>query len=570
MPSGGPKDETPPKVTSTFPGNYSLNFENKKITINFDEFVVLKELNKKFVVSPPLKKKPNVRLKGRSIVVYLEDSLKDNTTYTLDFADAIVDNNEGNALGDFQYIFSTGNTIDSLCIGGHLENAFDQSPIVGALVMVYESKGDSIPYTTIPDYICKTDSIGHFKIRNIKNTSYKIFALKDGNKDYKFNGGVEEIAFLDQDIQVTAEYSSRNDTIVKYTKDSVAYDSIYTQGYVKYAPADVFLRMFKEKDEQLYITKAKRISRKLLHFGFNRERIDSLKINLLGIEEGDKWFYLEKNITNDSLNYWISDSTIYNRDTLLAELQYMKTDSMKKLVLFRDTVKLNFKSKKKAKLNKKQKEKLANRKKESLKFDIDLKSILEINKNISLSFKEPVGKLRIDMIHLYRMKDSTEVSENFNITKDSLSILKFHIHHKWKAEEKYKLVIDSLAINNIYNLYNNGIEKTFSIREKEYYGELYLDFKNINTNCIIQLMDVNDIKTILQEKKINKDKKVKFSFLKAGTYIVKTIVDSNNNGKWDTGKYLDHLQAERVFIHAKEMKVRSNWSSEEEIILPLK
>lgn len=570
MPTGGAKDETPPRVTSTSPANYSINFEDKKITINFDEFVVLKELNKKFVVSPPMKKKPTVRLKGRSIVVYIDDTLKKNTTYTLDFADAIVDNNEGNALGDFQYTFSTGNIIDSLSIGGLLVNAFDQSPITGTLVMIYENKGDSLPYNSIPDYISKTDSIGRFKIRNIKSSNYKIFALNDGNKDYKFNGGSEEIAFIDDYILPTAKNTSHRDTIISYTKDSIAYDSIFNHNFVKYAPDDIYLRMFKEKDEQLYITKAKRMSRYMLHFGFNRERSDSLKINLLGIEEGEKWFYLDKNIDNDSLNYWISDSTIYNRDTLLAELQYMKTDSLMQLVMYRDTVKLNFKDKKKAKLSNKKKDKLAKRKKESLKYNLEIKNILDINKDIEFIFKQPVAELRIDMIHLYRLQDSLEIKEDFAIVKDSLSILKFRLKHKWKADAKYKLVIDSLAINNIYGLYNNGEEKTFSIQEKEYYGELFLNFRNINGPCIVQLMKAKDTKTIIQEKRIYKDQEVKFTFLEAGVYIVKTIMDSNDNGKWDTGKYLQHLQPERVFVFEKEMKVRSNWSSEEEIVLPIK
>ena len=181
-PQGGEKDETPPKVIKEVPESYSTNFKGKYIDIYFDEYVQLKEINNKFVMSPPAKKKARVSLRGKYIRVTFQDTLLPETTYTLDFADAIVDNNEGNPLGFYRYVFSTGPKLDSMELAGQVIDMESQLPVLGAMVLFYENHADSAAMLELPNYVARTDSAGMFRVTNIKNTTYRILAIDDANR----------------------------------------------------------------------------------------------------------------------------------------------------------------------------------------------------------------------------------------------------------------------------------------------------------------------------------------------------------------------------------------------------
>ncbi|WP_321295096.1 Ig-like domain-containing domain [Marinifilum fragile] len=558
-PTGGPEDKTPPKVTETKPENYALNFKGGKVEIFFDEFVKLENINEKFVVSPPFKKAPIVKLKGRSIYVKLEEELKENTTYTLDFGDGIVDNNEGNPLGDYQFVFSTGETIDSLSIKGKIDNAFNELPVEKSMVMAYLNTHDSVPLTSIPDYIALTDSAGYFQLNNLREGTYKLFALVDGNRDYMYNGPGEMIGFFDELIVPSAHRFEQ--------LDSIDGDSVVLSKATALEPNNIHIRMFDEENPLQYLTGYKRPRREKLEFEFNAKRTDSLKIDFVGFEENPNWFLAEINPRKDTLAFWITDSTIYKRDTLLAALQYLKTDSTNQLSLFQDTVKLNFKDKKVAK-QPKNKKKQVKIKKPQYQFSFKTSSSQDLHKNIAIHFDEPLAKINYDSIHFYQIKDTLEIPADFKIEKDPKNLLQYNFIVDWEPETSYKIDIDSTAFQNIYGLYSDSFEGKIKTQEQEHYGKLFMNVSGVKMPTLVQLLESGKSEKLIQTKKIESDQTIIFNYLEPKTYVVKVIEDRNNNGVWDTGNYKEKVQPEQVYYFYKELKIRSNWEVEDRIMIP--
>ncbi|MBN2597031.1 MAG: Ig-like domain-containing protein [Marinifilaceae bacterium] len=559
IPTGGPLDHTPPKVTLTKPLNYSTNFKGGKVEIFFDEFVQLKDISSNFTISPPLKKKPLVKLKGRSIYVKLEEKLRENTTYTLDFGKGIADNNEGNPLGEYQFVFSTGNQLDSLSIKGKLDNSFNQLPVEKAMVMAYLNTNDSVPFTVIPSYVAKTDSAGYFQLNNLSSGDYKLFAIVDGNRDFLYNGPGEMIGFSN-DI-ITPKMHTYEQL------DSINADSVIVRQMMETEPSNIYLRMFDEENPLQYLTTYKRDRREQIYFEFNSKRTDSLKIDFIDVDENPNWFLLEKNRTNDTLSYWITDSTIYQRDTLLAKLEYLKTDSLGKLVSFTDTVKLNYKAPKKAKASR-NKKKQAKIKIPTYGFKLNASSSQDLNKDVILDFNEPLAEINKDSIHLYQLQDTILIPVDYKIEQDSAAILRYHVKIDWKAETQYKVEFDSTAFRNIYGLYSDKYNGKITTREEEYYGKILLNVSNVKKPLIVQLLKNNKSEGIVQAKRIYSDQTVIFDYLAPDTYIIKLIVDENDNGKWDTGNYKEGLQPEMVHYFRKEIKVRSYFDVEDRIYIP--
>jgi hypothetical protein len=559
VPTGGPLDHTAPKVTLTKPLNFSTNFKGGKVEIFFDEFVQFKDISENFTISPPLKKKPLVKLKGRSIYVKLEEKLRENTTYTLDFGKGITDNNEGNPLGEYQFVFSTGDHLDSLSIKGKLDNSFNQLPVEKAMVMAYLNTNDSVPYSVIPSYVAKTDSAGYFQLNNLSPGDYKLFAIVDGNRDFFYNGPGEMIGFND-DIITPSIHSFEQ-------LDSISADSVVVSQVMTTEPTNIYIRMFDEENPLQYLTTYKRDRREQIYFEFNSKRTDSLKIDFIDLDEKADWFLLEKNKTNDTLSYWITDSTIYMRDTLLAKLEYLKTDSLGQLTNFIDTVKLNYKDPKKAKASK-NKKKLAKIKVPVYGFKFNASGSQDLNKDISLDFNEPLAEINKDSIHFYQLQDTIQIPIEYKMEQDSTNLLRYHVKIDWKSETQYKVEFDSTAFLNIYGLHSDKYEGKITTREQEYYGKILLNVSNIKKPTLVQLLKNSKGEAVIQTKKIYSDQTVIFDYLAPETYIIKLIVDANDNGKWDTGNYKEGLQPEMVYYFRKEIKVRSYWDVEDRIVLP--
>lgn len=347
-PDGGPYDETPPKVVSTSPKLGSSSVKHaKKITIEFDEIVKIDNALEKVVISPPQIQQPQIEANGRKVTISLQDSLKPNMTYTIDFADAIVDNNEGNPYGDFAFTFSTGEQVDTFQVSGHVLEANNLEPIKGMLVGLYKVGGnaeedsihelpDSI-FRTMPfERISRTDSRGHFVVKGLSDGKYRAFALKDANQNYLYDQRAEKVAFSSRILSTSSRPDIRPDTI---WHDSIHYDSIVMTPYIHYYPDDIVLQAFESAIQDRYLLKSERPTpwRFSIYFTAGSDTLP----RLTGLNfDATSAFIVDASQHNDTLNYWLRDSLIYNLDTLQIQIDFFATDTTGTLALTTDTLQL--------------------------------------------------------------------------------------------------------------------------------------------------------------------------------------------------------------------------------------
>jgi len=334
---GGPIDEEPPHFVTGSPLPGALHNKKSKISIEFDEFIKLEKANEKVVISPPQVQQPEIKANGKRVVVNLQDTLKANTTYTIDFADAIQDNNEGNPMQGFTYTFSTGAELDSMAIAGTLLDASNLEPVKGVLVGLHANLADSA-FTTLPfDRVGRTDSRGQFSIRGVSPGKYRIYALMDADQNFKFSQPTEVIAFNDSVIIPSMERRMRQDTL---WRDSLTVDTIVERQYTHFLPDDVLLRSFKEKTFSQRLMKTERLTPEKFSFYFTAPA-DSLPLMKgLNFDEKDAFVIEQTTGRNDTIHYWIKDSLLYQQDTLRMSLSYLYTDTLNQLVPRTDTLRI--------------------------------------------------------------------------------------------------------------------------------------------------------------------------------------------------------------------------------------
>ena len=575
-PDGGWYDETPPKFIRSNPEPNATNSKRKKISLEFDEFIKLENASEKVIISPPQKEMPEVKASGKKVLVEFFDTLRDNTTYTIDFGDAIVDNNEGNPMGNFAYAFSTGEGIDTMEVSGTVLNAQDLEPIKGIQVGLHKNLNDTA-FTKLPfDRISRTDSRGRFTIRGIAPGSYRIYALKDGNQNYLFDSKTEIIAYSDSIIVPSMAPAVRQDTTWNKI-DTLKIDTVKTVNYTRFMPDDIILRAFKEINDVQYLTKSEReqLNRFSLYFSAKSDTLPTLKG--LDFDEKDA-FIIESNTTNDTIRYWIKDSLMCERDTLTIQLDYLYTDTLGNLVPKRDTLSLMNKLNRekrlalaKEEMEKKEKEMKKRRRKgdttnivetKFFNMQVDAPSSMDINKNITLKFDEPVLSIDTSAIHIEHKVDTLWQPGRFILTKDSIIPRQYYILSDWQPGNEYKLTIDSTGIKSIYGLHTNKVENAIKIKTLEEYGTLYLNIKGAGKNSIVQLLNSSD--GVVREQKVKENGTCDFYFLQANTkYYIRMYIDSNNNGKWDTGNYESKIQPEEVFYFPKVWEMKANFEFEE-------
>ena len=435
FPTGGPKDEDPPFIKESTPEPNALNFSGDKIEIEFNELIQLKNANQKLVVSPPMNKKPSVVSRGKILEVLFEEDLQPNVTYTLDFADAVADNNEGNIIPSFRFSFSTGETVDSFQVSGHLFEADDLSPADGILVMLYNNLADSAFETLVPVRMAKTDEKGYFSIQNVHPGRYKVYALDDKNNTYKHTQPGDRISWYDSIVVPSFEYRQVIDSI-SVNIDSLTIDSVVISEKLFYTPDSLVLFLFQQDYKQQYLVSDDRPEKAKLSFIFNRTLEKDLDIRITGHEDNEDWMIRELSATNDTFNIWITDSTLYKQDSLSFTLTYPVRDSMKNLVDRVDTIAMYFFEKPVSKKEKKNKGK-KNKKKE--KKEIPHLKIQHFSNNLNIysanSFLLPAPAIKFDKsaVHLTQTVDTIEVPVKFDFWQDSLNILKYYILHKWEA-----------------------------------------------------------------------------------------------------------------------------------------
>ena len=574
-PDGGPYDEEPPKFIRAIPAPNTTNNTRKKIAIEFDEYIQLEKASEKVIISPPQNEAPEVKTSGKRVLVNFFDSLRPNTTYTIDFGDAIVDNNEGNPLGNFAYAFATGNVIDSLQVSGTVLNASDLEPIKGIQVGLHKNLNDSA-FTTLPfDRISRTDSRGQFTVRGISPGTYRIYALMDGNQNYMFDSKTEAIAFLDSLIVPSTEEAIRQDTVWN-EKDTTKIDTIIQTNYTRFLPDNVILRAFKEENTMQYLMKSERpkTNQIMLYFSAKADTLPTLKgLNF----DADKALLPEPNLRNDTILYWIKDTLLCEQDTLLMQLDYLATDTLGQLAPQTDTLRMVNKiplerrlalkeeeNKKKEKERKRRMRKgdTLNVETQFLTMQVDAPSALDLNRNIILKFDEPVETIDTSAIHMSVMVDSVWQDTPFLIQKDSIVPRQYQILAAWQPGQEYQLTIDSLCFKGIYGLYTDKVENKLKVKTLEDYGTLFLNIVGTEGPAIVQLLNSND--EVVRQQPVTEKKTCDFYFLQPGTkYYIRLIKDNNNNGKWDTGNYSEKKQAEEVFYFPKVWEMKANFDFEE-------
>jgi hypothetical protein len=544
-PTGGEKDEVPPIVVEYEPQNYTVNFDGDEIIITFNEFVELKDISQKLMVSPPMDDKPEVDTRGKSVVIDIIDTLLPNTTYSFYFADAIVDLHEGNPIENFEFVFSTGPVLDSMQISGRLVDAYTQKPVKDAFVMLYKDNADSVPIKQIPFYLSKTSEDGSFSLSNLAMMKYKLFALKDANSNYLFDLPNEKIAFSDTLI-TPFEVSSKNmfKTLDTTSTDTIAKDSLNVKQdtTVLAAPPhdSLILRFFKERDTTLKLTTSIIEKNKYVALGFNKP-VDSVKVKALKPQWDNEWNITEWFEEKDSLLLWLKD---FSSDSLVIDVA---ADTS-----LRDT--LTFTYFKKENKNKKPSDEESNRL--TLKAQLDGSTQL-LRHPLEIQFNHPVlNTFNADSLDLYSSEDTVRVGfEKYHLRK-------MRINHSWKEGMNYQLLIPDSTFTSIYGVGNDSTMVRFNTKTLKDYGTFILNVKTDSTqpgvSYFIQLLS-QDEKQIFDAFSTTKDTTLTFNLLSPGKYKLKGIVDRNRNKRWDSGIYLKKEQPEKVFYYQGEIEIIGNW-----------
>ena len=597
-PEGGPRDYTPPQVLKTSPAPNAVNFKGNKVEITFDEIVNLKDQQKKVVVSPAPKTQPLIRSVGKKLTIEFRDELEENTTYVIDFSNAIEDNNEGNQMDGYSFAFSTGDVIDTLAVSGIVLRANDLEPMQHVLVGLHSNLDDTA-FTCLPlERVSRTNDLGKFTIRNLKAGSYHVFAINDVDGDYRM-ARTEDIAFLDTlVVPSVSEYTSM-DTVFTFDR---RIDTITVGTHTLYLPNDLLLCMFNENYRSHYIKNTSRPADNKLHllFGAPNDTLPGLEVLRPAVHERD-WYRVERNQDNDSLIYWITDSAIIKTDTVIVATTYLRTDSAEQLVEVTDTIRFGYRkpsaqvkeeekkakereerAKRLAQLLEKQ-DKAASQGKElnegeleelkelqrgdpsdvpMLKMELAKSGTLDVRDSIIVKFDAPIANIKPGGVRLEMKRDTLWVPLKSVASlqpANDCDPLKYWIPFTVQPDSTYRLTIDSAAVTSVYDLHNDLLSKELKIKGLEEYANVFFKV-NVRDGAFAELLSGSE--KVERTATVNGGT-FEFTNVNPGTYYMRLTIDANGNGKWDTGNYANHLQPEEVYYYPKQLKLRRNWDLDE-------
>lgn len=510
--TGGPKDEKPPELIRAFPPNKSTNFNAKEIKLTFNELVTIEKPDQQILISPPMKNKAEIKPLGyatKTIKIKLIDTLLPNTTYSINFGNSIVDYNEKNPLDFFQYVFSTGNQLDSLRFSGTVKDVVKQELEDKISIFLYEENeatNDSLVYTEFPRYIAATkDSTNTFTFDYLKEGNYRLIAINDKNSNYKFDPLREQIAFLNQSISIP--------------KDSTA-----------------ALNLFAELQEFKF-SRAKQLSKNKFQVGYFGE-ISSPEITILGTFPDTIKFetLLLKEKERDTINFWVKP--FFEQDSLVFKATSGKVT---------DTIIARYKD----------------QNKDSLKLTNN-GTKLRLKEAFELTANTPLNALNEKLVTVI---DADTIPVNFKSQWDAYQNL-IGIEFNKKEDTNYAITILPNAISDFLgNTNQDTLNYKVTTLENAAYGNLNLTFKNTpnSTPLIVQLLTNKKIK---REVLLSEVSSISYTELTPADYTIKVIYDLNNNGKWDTGNYLNKTQPEPIYFYEQPITVRPNWDVQQNIELP--
>ena len=573
-PDGGWYDETPPRVVSSSPQDKGVNVKTRKITINFNEFIKIEDAQNKVIVSPPQLEQAEIKAAGKRIIVELKDTLKDSTTYTVDFSDAITDNNEGNAMGSYTFSFSTGDQIDTLEVSGYCLNAENLEPIKGMLVGLYPYDApDSIFRKEPMVRVSRTNGAGQFTIKGVASGQYRAFALQDADGDYVLSQKSEMLGFSHEKLEPSWKPDTRPDTI---WRDSLHIQDIKSIGYTHFLPDDVTLLCFQEPvtDRSLLKLERNEPNKMGLFFTYGSDSLPRLRgLNF----DSDSAFVVEPSEKKDTIFYWIADTTLVNQDTLEIELAYLMTDTLGKLVEQVDTVqalaKVSYEKRMKEKMKELEKWRKNQEKKKKkgepydsimptkpLAVRMTVSGSMDPNQRFLIEMPEPLARCDTSAVHLYQQIDS--VWYNCPHEMVQLSTRTYELKADWQPLMDLSFEVDSAAFVNIYGVCSDKIKNGIKVRGKEDYSTLAIDLSglpaDISPDSMVVCLVEGSGRTVRQEK-AKDGGKVLFEYVKPGKYYLSAFADMNGNGIWDTGCYDEDRQAEQVFFFHEEIECKQKW-----------
>ncbi len=506
-PSGGEPDTDYPVLDSigTFPLNYSTNFRGSQIVMTFDEYFVLKNPTSNVFFSPSIEKEPEYIVKGKTLTVLLNNELKANTTYTINFGDAISDYTVGNKIPDFKYVFSTGSFIDSMETKGKVLDALSGKPISDVLVMLYDQTEDSIVSKQRPTYYTLSSKEGNYSLTNLKSGSYKVFALKDENRNFLYDLPNEQVGSLDSLLNLTSDSLKRRQTLFLYTKDYIK-QGITTKKY--------------EYPGKLTLGFARPVEDWQVSF------LDSIPVAFLEKEMSEN---------RDSLILW-GVNIGSSKSTLNIKLD--TTTQTVNIYPFKTPTK---------------------------NLDLSQPSIsrsLDASQPLEFVFDRPLAEVKQNFISL--KKDTTLV--RFDSIKTDLKTLSLFFSKN--EDQSYHYTLLPGAVKDVFQTTNKDtLEGLVSVKKSSYYGSFTL--KLIPTkgslNYIVSLLDEKGKK--VKTKPAKGDTSLTFLKLTPGKYTIQAIEDINANGNWDTGDYYKKKKPEQVFNFPIEITIRSNWDLTESWII---
>lgn len=561
-PSGGPIDKTPPIFMRSNPTPNAVNVKDRKIEIFFDEIVTLKDPSTKIIVSPAQTEMPRMSALGRKVTVELVDSLLPNTTYTIDFSNSIQDNNEGNAIDNFAFAFSTGSVIDSMRVSGYVLDSRTLEPMQSVVVGLQSNLADSAFHKEKLQRVALTNDRGQFTIRNVSPGSYHIFALKDLDRDYKFGNPTEDIAFLDSIIVPSIGSREAADTVYN---DLNEIDTIMRATRPAYFPNDILLSMFNEDRKSQYLANNLRVdsTRISLTFAAASDTLPSLSI--VGRNDvPDQWYTLERSQTNDTLTYWIRPPHLVSADTLMVATTYLRTDTASNLSWGTDTLKFTF-QRQKAKKKKKNEETDSLEQIRFMELHPLANGTQEVYAPLLLQTGTPIERYSREAFHLQRklQNDTTfypaEI-KSIALRDSTLSRRDLMLKVDWEPGAAYTLAVDSLAMTDIYGLQTKPLKVDFNVRKMEEYGNIVFNIPAVRDSAIVELLDGTD-KVVLHTPV--KNHRAELLNLQPGKYYARLFIDRNGNGKYDTGNYDMHLQPEETVYYPGAINLKKNWDVEQ-------
>ena len=565
-PSGGPRDEDPPYLVAANPPDGSRNVERTSMTLTFNELVNVTDAFNKVVVSPA-GRPPRVTSLGKRVTVRF-DSLKPNTTYTVDFADAIEDNNEANKLRNFAYTFSTGETLDSLRISGMVLGARDLEPRPGILVGVIpdmppeKMKEDSI-FTRIPLLrVGKADDRGRFIIRGLAPGDYRVFALKDNDADFRYSADTEEIGFYQLPVTPATESVTAFDTTWNIKTASV--DTVVERLRTRYLPNDLLIRSFVSLKRTQYISRYERNDSNRLFLKFNAPLQALPPMRILGDDMSGT--VTETRADLDSLNIWLPER-LAARDSLFMAVDYIRSERGKAPYMVTDTLKV---IRKRLPVPKKKKKERKISAADSLAritttFRLLGETPHEVWQPLEIESATPLARLDTTAIHLSVYKDSVwrRLDKGVRVyVPDTLSPRRLAIDYAWDYGGKYRLETDSLAGTDIYGRPTLPLEGEVTVRNADQYCSLTFNVTGLEPGmpAFVELLDTSD--KVVRTSAVEQGRAF-FPFLTAGKYYARIIEDYNGNGVYDSGDFETGRQPETAYYYPKAVNIKKNWDKEE-------